>query len=396
MKKKIAILGSTGSIGKSLLDIIEKDIDNFEIVLLTANKDHNTLLKQCKKFKVKNLILTNFNSSKILQKKIYKQGIKVFNSFENIDKIVKKKLDYVMSSIVGIEGLNPTLKIIKLTKNVAIANKESIICGWNLIENELNKNKTNFIPVDSEHFSLWYGLQNLNMKTIDKIYLTASGGPFNKIPIRDFQNIKIKNALKHPNWKMGKKISIDSATMINKVYEVIEAKKIFNITYKKIKILIHPKSYVHCLIKFQNGMIKIIAHDTTMKIPIFNTLYHNSNKIIESKNINISRLNNLNFSNVDLKRYPLVNILKLLSEKNSLFETVIVSTNDTLVKLFLEKKIKFIDISKLMFKYIKSKEFIKYKNISPKTVKDIVELNNYVRLNILKNVYKFTDVKKTG
>ena len=396
MKKKIAILGSTGSIGKSLLDIIEKDIDNFEIVLLTANKDHNTLLKQCKKFKVKNLILTNFNSSKILQKKIYKQGIKVFNSFENIDKIVKKKLDYGMSSIVGIEGLNPTLKIIKLTKNVAIANKESIICGWNLIENELNKNKTNFIPVDSEHFSLWYGLQNLNMKTIDKIYLTASGGPFNKIPIRDFQNIKIKNALKHPNWKMGKKISIDSATMINKVYEVIEAKKIFNITYKKIKILIHPKSYVHCLIKFQNGMIKIIAHDTTMKIPIFNTLYHNSNKIIESKNINISRLNNLNFSNVDLKRYPLVNILKLLSEKNSLFETVIVSTNDTLVKLFLEKKIKFIDISKLMFKYIKSKEFIKYKNISPKTVKDIVELNNYVRLNILKNVYKFTDVKKTG
>tara|TARA_B100001564_G_scaffold305056_1_gene273868 strand:- start:769 stop:1959 length:1191 start_codon:yes stop_codon:yes gene_type:complete len=396
MKKKIAILGSTGSIGKSLLDIISKDINNFEIVLLTANKDHRTLIKQAKKFKVKNLILRNFDSSRIAQKKFHKQNVKVFNSFEDINKIIKKKLDYVMSSIVGVEGLDPTLKIIKFTKNIAIANKESIICGWNLIENELNKNNTKFIPVDSEHFSLWYGLKNTNIKTIENIYLTASGGPFNKIPIKNFKNIKVKTALKHPNWKMGKKISIDSATMINKVYEVIEAKKIFHISYKKIKILIHPKSYAHCLLKFQNGMIKIIAHDTTMKIPIFNTLYYDSDNKIKSKDVDIKNLNNLNFSQVDYKRYPLVNILKFLTEKNSLYETVIVSTNDTLVKLFLDKKIKFLDISKLMFKFISSKEFLKYKNISPKTVKDIVELNNYVRLNILKNVYKFTDVKKTN
>ena len=143
-------------------------------------------------------------------------------------------------------------------------------------------------------------------------------------------------------------------------------------------------------------MIKIIAHDTTMKIPIFNTLYYDSDNKIKSKDVDINNLNHLNFSQVDYKRYPLVNILRFLTEKNSLYETVIVSTNDTLVKLFLDKKIKFLDISKLMFKFICSKEFLKYKNISPKTVKDIVELNNYVRLNILKNVYKFTDVKKTN
>ena len=195
---------------------------------------------------------------------------------------------------------------------------------------------------------------------------------------------------------MGKKISINSATMINKVYEVIEAKKIFHISYKKIKILIHPKSYAHCLLKFQNGMIKIIAHDTTMKIPIFNTLYYDSDNKIKSKDVDINNLNHLNFSQVDYKRYPLVYILRFLTEKNSLYETVIVSTNDTLVTAFLDKKIKFTDINKNLLQIIKQKEFSKYKKIAPKNVKDIVELNNYVRLNILKNVYKFTDVKKTN
>ena len=183
-----------------------------------------------------------------------------------------------MSAITGINGLEPTLNIIRYSKKIAIANKESIICGWNLINKELKKNKTQFIPVDSEHFSLWYGLKNLKINNIEMIYLTASGGPFSKISLNKFKSIKINQALKHPNWKMGKKISIDSATMINKVYEVIEARNIFKINYKKIKILIHPKSYVHAILKFDNGLTKIIAHDTTMKIPIFNTLYSNNDK----------------------------------------------------------------------------------------------------------------------
>ena len=384
MKKKIAILGSTGSIGKTLLKIIENDKKNFDVVLLTANTDHKTLLKQAKKFNVQNLIINDFKSYKLLKNKIKKSKIKIFNSFNSINKILNKKIDYVMSSIVGIQGLDPTYRIIKFTKNIAIANKESIICGWGLINNELKKNKTNFIPVDSEHFSIWYGLQNLNYKNIEKIFLTASGGPFYKVPLNKFKNITIKNALQHPSWRMGKKISIDSATMINKVYEVIEAKNIFNISYKNIKILIHPKSYIHAMLKFNNGLIKIIAHDTTMKVPIFNTLFFGSNFKFKTKNIDLNTLNNLNFEKVNLSRYPMVKILKLLPKKHSLFETVIVSANDTFVNLFLQKKISFLDINKELFKILKLNEFSKYKNIKPKKLNDIINLNKYVSTNIRK------------
>tara|TARA_B100000963_G_scaffold347904_1_gene354749 strand:+ start:1414 stop:2592 length:1179 start_codon:yes stop_codon:yes gene_type:complete len=392
MKKKIAILGSTGSIGKTLLKIIEKDKKNFEIVLLTANKDHKTLLKQAIKFNVKNLILTNENNFKILKKKTKKKNIKIFNSFNNIKKILNNKIYYTMSSIVGIEGLDPTFRIIKHTRNIAIANKETIVCGWSIIKKELNKYKTHFIPVDSEHFSLWYGLKNLDYKTVENIYLTASGGPFYNEPLKNFKKINVKKALNHPNWKMGKKISVDSATMINKVYEVIEAKNIFQIPYKKIKILIHPKSYIHCLIKFNNGLTKIIAHDTTMKIPIFNTLYQKYNKYIKSNSIDIFKLNKLNFNNVSLKRYPMVKILKILPKRNSLFETVIVSANDTLVNLFLDKKIKFVDLYNHLIKFINRNEFLKYKNKTPKNIEDIVELHHYVRSKILKKVYKTENV----
>ena len=388
MKKKIAILGSTGSIGKTLLEILKKNKKDYEILLLTAEKSHKTLLKQAVEFNVKNLIITNKNSFETLKEKTKYIKINVFNNYNKFNKIFRKKVDYSMSSISGIVGLEPTIKIIKFSKKIAIANKESIICGWNLIQKELKKNKTEFIPVDSEHFSLWYGLQNLGIKNIEKIFITASGGPFYKTKLKDFKKITVSQALQHPNWKMGKKISIDSATMINKLYEVIEAKNIFNIPYKKIKILIHPKSYVHALLKFSNGMIKIIAHDTTMKIPIFNTLYFNSDQKLKTKNIDINNLNNLNFQKVNLKRYPVIKLLNFLPNKPSLFETVIVSANDTLVNLFLKKEIKFIEIHKKLFDIIKMKEFLKFKKIRPNKVNDILDLNHYVRLKTLKKVYK--------
>ena len=384
MKKKIAILGSTGSIGKILLKIIEKDKKNFDVVLLTANRDHETLLKQAKKFNVQNLIISDLKSYKFLKKKIKKSKIKIFNDFNSINKIFSKKIDYVMSSIVGIQGLVPTFKIIKFTKNIAIANKESIICGWNLINNELKKNKTNFIPVDSEHFSMWYGLSKLNPENLDKVYLTASGGPFHKYPLNKFKNISIKNAVNHPNWKMGKKISIDSATMINKVYEVIEAKNIFNISYKKIKIIIHPKSYVHTILKFSDGLIKIIAHDTTMKVPIFNTLFFKKKLKLKTNKIDFKLLNDLSFQKVKLNRFPMIKILKMLPEEHSLYETVIVSANDTLVDLFLEKKISFLDIHKELIKFVRLKVYSKYKYKKPKKINDIINLNNYVTTNIRK------------
>ena len=393
MIKSVAILGSTGSIGKSLLNIIEKDKKNFKILWLTADKNYKLLLKQAKKYKVKNLIITNKKNFEILQKKLKKnKSIKVFNNYDSFKEIFRKKIYYVMSSITGIDGLYPTIKIIKYTQNIAIANKESIIIAWNLISKELKKNKTNFIPVDSEHFSIWYGLNNKKSSNLDKIYLTASGGPFANLPLKNFKKIKLKQALNHPNWRMGKKISVDSATMINKIYEVIEAKNIFNINYENIKILLHPNSYVHAILKFKNGLIKLIAHDTTMKIPIFNTLYSNQCKKINTKKLNVNILNNLKFNTPEAKRYPMIKLLKLLPSKNSLYETVIVSANDCLVDLFLKEKIGFSNIQKELFKIIQSKEFVSYKKKAPNNLKDILNLNNYVRLKLLKKVYKFADV----
>ena len=386
MKKKIAILGSTGSIGKTLIEIIRKDKKNFKIVLLSADENYQELLKQAKLFNVRNLIITNKSSYKKIKDKKISDKIKIFNDFESFKKIFQKKIFYTMSSISGIEGLKPTIEIIKYTKNIAIANKEAIICGWNLIEKELKKNKTNFIPVDSEHFSIWYALKGLEKQIIDKIYLTASGGPFLNYPKKKFNTIKRRQAMNHPNWKMGKKISVDSATMMNKTFEVIEAKKIFNVPYKKLSIIIHPKSYVHAILKFKNGLTKIIVHDTNMKIPIFNSLY-STNKVINSRKLDLKILNNLNFQDIDLKRFPILRILDKLPEKSSLFETVIVSINDKLVKLFLNNRIKFTDISKKMNSMLELNEFKKFKKLKVKKIVNIMSLNNKIK-DKLKDIIK--------
>ena len=383
MKKKIVILGSTGSIGRCLINILKKDQKNFDVVLLTANKNINELLQQVKLFKVKNVIITD-NKKFIDFKKILKnKNINIYNNFDSITKILgKKKIDYTMNSISGLDGLKPTLGIIKFTKQIAIANKESIICGWSLINKQLKRYKTNFIPIDSEHFSIWSLINDKNQQNIEKVFITASGGPFNKYPLNKFKSIKPKDALNHPNWKMGKKITIDSATMMNKVFEIIEAKKIFNFDYNKLSILVHPKSYVHAIVKFSNGLTKILVHDTNMVIPIFNSLYPNSKKNIKSKKLDLSIMNNLNFRKLDKKRFPIVNILNLLPQKDSLFETVIVSANDVLVKKFLNNEIKFSDISKILLKIINNREFLKFKKITPKTIAQITHLSHYVSLKV--------------
>ena len=378
MKKKIAILGSTGSIGKTLIKIIKQDKKNFEIVLLSADENYKELLRQAQFFKVKNLIVSNEYSYNKIKKDKYSKRINIHNNFNSFKKIFKKKADYTMSSISGIQGLSPTIEIIKFTKKIAIANKESIVCGWDLIKKELKKNKTKFIPVDSEHFSIWYALKDIDKKLIEKIYLTASGGPFLNRPLNKLKKVSPKQAIKHPNWKMGKKISIDSATMMNKVFEIVEAKKIFDLSYKKLSILTHPKSYVHAIIKFKNGLTKIVTHDTNMKIPIFNSLY-SSNNFINSQKLNIKVLNNLEFKEINYKRFPVIKILNKLPENSSLFETILVSINDKLVELFLANKIKFTDISKKMHNILDLKEFKKYKMIKPRKIYDIIFLNNKIR-----------------
>jgi len=382
--KKIAIFGSTGSIGSSLLKIIKGDRKNFKIELLTANKNYRKLIKQAKFFNVKNIILTDYNSYLIAIKLLKNTKIKVFKNFDLLNKIfdMNKKIDYSMCAISGFQGLKPTLDIIKFTKTIAIANKESIICGWNLIKKDLKKYKTYFIPVDSEHFSIWSLLDNDKKNNFEKIYITASGGPFRKLSLKKFKDISIKDALKHPNWSMGKKITIDSATMMNKVFEIIEAKKIFDLNYKQLEILTHPKSYLHAIVKFNNGLSKLLVHDTNMIIPIFNSIYFNTDKKLKSKNIDIKVLNNLNLKKIDKIRFPVIKILNNLSNKDSLFETIIVSANDKLVELFLNNKIKFTDISSTLLKICSIGEFSKFKSIKPKNIEEINNLSDYVSLKI--------------
>ena len=382
MKKKIVILGSTGSIGKTLIKLLKKNT-NISIELLTANKNYRELLKQVKFFNVKNIIITDKNSYIKIKKKLDKKKINIFNNFNSLNKILNnKKIDYTMSSISGMNGLHPTLEIIKFTKKIAIANKEAIICGWSLIKNELKKNNVQFIPIDSEHFSIWSLINNAKNSDIEKVFLTASGGPFLNYKLNQFKFINKKKALKHPNWKMGPKITIDSATMMNKVFEIIEAKKIFDLNYDKLDIFIHPKSYVHALIKFNNGLTTFLIHDTNMTIPIFNSLYPNYQKKLKSKPLNLSIVNNLDFNKVNLKKFPIIKILDELPKINSLFETIVVTVNDNLVQQFLNEKIKFTDISKNLLKIISYKEFKKYKGITPKNINDILELSKYVSLKM--------------
>ncbi len=382
MKKKIIILGSTGSIGKNTFDLIKKDKNNFEIQLLSSNKNISELIKQAKIFKVKNLIINDYNKYIEAKKKYKKLKINFYNSFSIIDKLFKKKnIFYSMVSLVGLDGLKPTLQLIRYSQNIAIVNKESLICGWTLIKKKLLKHKTNFIPVDSEHYSI-FSLINNNISPIEKIYITASGGPFLNYNKSKFSKITVNDALKHPSWNMGRKISIDSATLMNKVFEVIEAKNIFNLEYNRISILTHPSSYVHAIVKFNSGLIKILVHEPDMKIPIHNTIYHSDKKNFKSKELDLNTLNNLNFNKVDRKKFPLIKLIDSLPKKNSLYETALISINDYFVLKFLEKKIGFTQLTKLIYKYANHRNFTKYKKNSIKNVNEIYKIRNYVSLKL--------------
>lgn len=377
MKKKIAILGSTGSIGGTLLKLVDKN--EFEIDLLTANKNYKKILVQAKKFNVKNVIISDYKSYYKAISYNKNKNLKIYNNFTLLNKILKKQLDYVMSSITGIEGLKPTFEIIKFTKRIAIANKESLICAWPLINKQLKKFNTEFIPIDSEHFTIWSEINKIDQNQIKKIYLTASGGPLLNYDLQKFNQVKVTKILNHPTWEMGKKISVDSATMMNKCYEVIEAKNIFKLTYKQIDILVHPSSYIHSIIVYKNGLSKMILHDTTMKIPIFNSLYGSKKFFKNDKKLDIIKLNNLDFKKINLKRFPIVKLLKKMPLNHSLFETIIVSINDLLVSKFLDNKILFTDISKLVLHYLNHKRFDKFKKTAPKNISEIIKINDIVK-----------------
>ena len=387
MDKDIIILGSTGSIGTSTLNIIRRNKKKFNIKLLTANNNIKKILSQSIEFKVNKIVIQNKKKYIKFENQFKRNKIQVFFDLEKALKSINKKVHYTINAISGIDGLEPTIKIIKYTKNIAIANKESIICGWKFIKNTLKKNKTNFIPIDSEHFSIWSLIKNEKKKNIKKIYLTASGGPFLYKKLLNVKNVKAKLALKHPNWNMGKKISIDSATMMNKIFELIEAKKIFNLDINKFDIIIHPKSYIHAVVHFNNGLVKFLTHDTNMEVPIMNSLYLNNESFIYNDNkLNFEILNGINFINPDKKKFPLLNLIKIIPIKNSYFETILITINDELVMRYLRGEINYFSLNNNLLNMIKKPYFAKYYQSSPNNINDIKSMVNKVK-NYLNNYY---------
>ena len=380
MKKRIAILGSTGSIGKYTLDIIRKDKKNFQIILLTANRNYKQLIKQANEFKVKNILIYDDKYYEYTKEKLKYKKINIFSRKNKLSEIFNRKIDYTMSAISGLDGLKPTLEVIKFSKTIGIANKESIICGWYLIKKKLKKYNTKFIPIDSEHFSIWNLTREYSNNDIEEIILTASGGPLLNSSIRFQKTITPEKAVMHPNWKMGKKISVDSANLMNKVFEIMEANRMFNFDLEKYKILIHPQSYVHAIIKFKNGLIKMLLHDVDMKIPIFNSIYDDKLKYIASKKINSKTLNNLNFYEVDKTKFPSIKLLKKISKENTLYDTVITIANDELVKLFLQHKISLRQVVTNLVKIINLKEYKKYFSKKPTSLNEIHKVRKLVRL----------------
>ena len=382
MKKKIAILGSTGSIGKSTLEVIKKNEKDFEIVLLTANNNYRKLIKQAKQFKAKSVLIKNENYYFKVKKSLKKNKTKVYSGKIPINKIINKKIDFTMSAVVGLAGLQPTIDAIKISRTVAIANKETIICAWEILSKLLKKYKTKIVPVDSEHFSIMELTQNVTDDEIDEIIITASGGPFLNTSLNKLKKIKPQEAIKHPNWKMGKKISIDSANMMNKVFEIIEAHKLFKFNISKYKIMIHPKSYVHSIIKFKNGLIKMILYNSDMKIPISNILFEKKN-IINTSNIEFNKLNKLNFQKVNLKRFPSVKLINKYLTLGMSTPIIINAANEVLVNLFLKRKIRFLDIVIVINKILNDKDFKKYAKRKPLSIKDIKIADNWARLKTI-------------
>jgi len=390
-KKTIAILGSTGSIGQSTLDIIKKSKE-FKVELLISNKNYSKINNQIKLFKPRIFIVRNKEIYLKIKKKYENNKIIILNDISNLQKKIKK-IDITVSAIPGISGLEPTILFTKLSRKILLANKESIICGWHLIKKNSIKYKTELVPIDSEHFSINTLLKNHSADQVEKIYITASGGPFLKLNLNKFKNIKPKDAIKHPKWNMGKKISVDSATLMNKVFEVTEALKLFPFRLEKYEVIIHPDSVIHAIINLKNGTSLYLHHLPDMKIPIANALLKNFDysNFFHSKKKNSKNVQNLNFSSVNKKRFPSISLIPEMNRGTS-SAVIINAANEIFVDEFLNNNIKFIDIVNLLKLVLRDKNYIKTSNLSTNSIKNIYSIDSWARSTALKIIKKKINV----
>ena len=384
MKKFISILGSTGSVGLNTLSIIDKRKNYFQPFIFSANKNYNLICKQILKYKPTYFVINDIRTYNRISKKFKKNKIIILKDYKNI----KSKLvpGVTISAIPGIAGLDPILKLIKHSKKILLANKEAIICGWELIRKKANQNGTKLIPIDSEHYSILKLLENQEMRLVKKVYITASGGPFLKFSVNQLKKVKISQALNHPKWKMGKKITIDSSTLMNKIFEIVEAQKLFNIPFQKIDIIIHPNSLVHAILELKNGIKKFIYHETSMKIPLANALFDGELDIDKFyKEKKSFGLENLVFEKVNDKIFPAIKLKNKINQFTS-SPIIINASNEVLVDQFLRKKIEFLDIIKIIMDVLKDKNFKKYAIKKPKNINQIYYIDNWARSLTMKKL----------
>ena len=340
--KNIVVMGSTGSIGIQSLDVISKD-NSYNVVGLTCHSNANLLFEQAKKHSPDFVAIDVIDSSHDLFNLCKENNIELITGSKASSNIPFKNLDLAINAIVGTAGLRPTIELIKNGVDIALSNKESLVLGGHIIMPLAHRKNVNIIPVDSEHSAIFQCLNGENHKELKKIILTGSGGPFLETPIHEFDSITPEQALKHPNWDMGAKISIDSATMMNKALELIEALWLFNIKLDKIQITIHPQSIVHSMVEFVDGSYKAHLGLPDMKVPIQYALTFPERKDSSVGSLDFENLN-LDFKKPDLERYPILSLVEELINLGGNRIAVMSMANDYVVQKFLDQKISFNEI----------------------------------------------------
>ena len=352
--KNIAILGSTGSIGRNSLEVIKNLPDQFRVTYLTANKNIELLQKQIAQFHPRGVVVLDTCNASLLQK-VLKEKTEVLSGEEGLLAIVKRDdVDIVISSLVGFAGLKPTVEAIRHRKMVALANKETLVVAGQLMTSLVREYKARLIPIDSEHSAILQCLIGEEPSHIAKLILTASGGPFLNRPLSEFDGITVEEALNHPNWNMGKKVTIDSATLMNKGLEVIEAHWLFNLPADRIEVVIHPQSIIHSMVEFIDGSLKAQLGLPDMKIPIQYALTYPARLAMNGSRINFPKLNTMTFFEPDRKKFRCLQIAFDVLALGGTAPAVMNAANEVAVEAFLGRKISFKKIPELVDKAIAS------------------------------------------
>ena len=358
-KKKIAILGSSGSIGTQALEVIEEQSNLFEVEVLTVNKNADLLINQAKKFKPNAVVIVDESMYSTVSDALFDEDIMVYSGANALEQVVAyKEIDIVLTALVGYSGLKPTIAAINAGKDIALANKETLVVAGELVTNLAREKGVNILPVDSEHSAIFQCLTGEYMNPIEKIILTASGGPFRGRSIEKLKSVTKAEALKHPNWDMGAKITIDSASMMNKGLEVIEAKWLFNLKPEQIEVVVHPQSIVHSLVQFQDGSIKAQIGLPDMKLPIQYAIGFPQRLKNNFTRFNFLDYPQLTFEAPDKKTFRNLVLAFEALEKGGNSPCVLNAANEIVVKAFLEDKIGFLQMSDVIEQCIQSVAFI--------------------------------------